>query len=76
MSDYGTHARTVAHMMALTDALYREEDGEDVDWAELGAAAPYCGCMDCDVRETLAFGVNDLIEQGDIVFIDNEGSAS
>ena len=62
-----THAKTVQHMMALTDALHREEDGEDVDWAELGAVAPYCGCTDCDIREALTFGINDLIEKGDII---------
>lgn len=42
----------VAHLEACHDALYAEEAGMDDDVSS-PASAPFCGCDDCQVRETL-----------------------
>lgn len=64
------HRAAVQHMMRLIEALHYEEDGEDVDWAELGAAGVYCGCMDCDVREVATVVVAELKAGGVIRVLD------
>jgi hypothetical protein len=48
------HAAAVAHLEACAAAMFAAEEAEDP--AEVGSPAvgPYCGCTDCDVRETLA----------------------
>ena len=46
------HRAAVAHLEACENALDEEQEGGQPEWpAEL--SAPYDGCMDCQVRETL-----------------------
>lgn len=47
------HHAAIAHLTACADALDAEEAGE-VTEVESPAVGPYCGCLDCEVRETLA----------------------
>lgn len=52
--DYGVDAQkaATAHMSRVRNAFWREMNGdEDVDWDFV--MAPYDGCDDCDIRETL-----------------------
>jgi hypothetical protein len=48
------HRAAVAHLEACGEALYAAEEADDPDAVESPAVGPYCGCSDCDVRETLA----------------------
>ncbi|MGK5682364.1 hypothetical protein [Actinoplanes sp. URMC 104] len=47
------HRAAIAHLEAFGDAMLAEEDGY-ADEVVSPAVGPYCGCSDCDVRETLA----------------------
>lgn len=53
--DWGREAQQAAedHLDALDEALGLQEDGASIDWSAYDAAAPYCGCRTCTVRETL-----------------------
>ncbi|GLW34486.1 hypothetical protein [Actinoplanes regularis] len=48
------HRAALAHLEACSEAMYAAEETGDLGEAESPAVAPYCGCGDCDVRETLA----------------------
>lgn len=54
------HRAAVQHLQNLTEAMWAEEDGTDIDWAELGATAPYDGCDDCVVREVATVVIAEL----------------
>ena len=58
------HRAAVDRLTDLDEALGRESDGEEVDWAEVGATAPYDGCYDCVVREVLHAGIESLVASG------------
>jgi hypothetical protein len=45
------HRAAIAHLQACGEALMADDDGDEVGSPAVG---PYCGCSDCDVRETLA----------------------
>jgi hypothetical protein len=46
------HRAAITHLEACGEALFAEEEGDA--GTESPAVGPYCGCSDCDVRETLA----------------------
>ena len=48
------HRAAIAHLEACGEAMFSAEEGDDTDAVESPAVGPYCGCSDCDVRETLA----------------------
>lgn len=48
------HRAAIAHLQACADAEDAAEEAGDSDAVESPAFGPYCGCTDCDVRETLA----------------------
>lgn len=70
--DPGTvaHRAVVARLDALYERLEAEDNGEDVDWADTPAVAPFCGCTDCLVREVLSAGITSLVEQGALTVAD------
>jgi hypothetical protein len=51
---WAAHQAAIAHLQACEEALYAAEEAEDPSAVESPAVGPYCGCSDCDVRETLA----------------------
>lgn len=63
------HRAAVQHLQNLTEAMWAEEDGTDVDWTELGATAPYDGCDDCVVREVATVVVAELEAGGAIRYL-------
>lgn len=65
------HRAAVQHLQNLTEAAWAEEDGTDIDWAELGATAPYDGCDDCVVREVATVVVAELKAGGAIRILDD-----
>ncbi len=46
------HQAAEKHLEACWEALDAESEGEVVDWPE--TIAPFCGCLTCQVRETLS----------------------
>ena len=66
--DPGVVAHNAARMrlVNLEEFLDRQDEGEDVDWAEIGAMAEFDGCEDCIVREVLNAGLESLLRQGAI----------
>jgi hypothetical protein len=52
------HRAALEHLHKMYDLLDAENEGEEVDWSD--AAAPFCGCTDCVVREVLWTGVRSL----------------
>lgn len=66
--DPGVVAHNAARMrlVDLEEYLDRQNEGEDVDWAEAGAMAEFDGCEDCIVREVLNAGLTSLVNQGAI----------
>lgn len=53
------HRKAAAHLVACTEAFYADQDGEED--VESPAAAPFCGCDDCIVREVLVVAWRDLV---------------
>ena len=48
------HEAVTEHLSGCWEAMYREEQSDDpADWPESPACAPFCGCEDCVLRETL-----------------------
>jgi hypothetical protein len=51
---YKAHWAAFDTYRVFWDALSQEsETGIAIDWAQMGAAGPFCGCEDCVVREIL-----------------------
>lgn len=54
---YEAHQAAVKHLDACDAFMYWEEEGEaegeERPAGESPAIAPYCGCQDCTIRETL-----------------------
>ena len=50
---WDAHRAAIAHLEKCAEAMFAEEEG-DLAEATSPAVGPYCGCADCDVRETLA----------------------
>lgn len=48
------HRAAVAHLNACADAMFDEEESDDLAEVASPAVGPYCGCTDCEVREVLA----------------------
>lgn len=69
-ADYRAHRAAVQHLQNLTEALWAEDDGADIDWAEHGATAPYDGCDDCVVREVATAVLTELEAAGAIRVLD------
>ncbi|MEV6922945.1 hypothetical protein AB0M46_00325 [Dactylosporangium sp. NPDC051485] len=70
------HRAAVAHLHACADAMFAEEEDAAVD-AGSPAVGPYCGCTDCDVRETLAAAWPILlVDAARIVDVAGHGSAA
>ena len=51
--DYGREAHEAAeeHLEACWEALDAENEGEVIEWPN--TAGPFCGCLTCQIRETL-----------------------
>ena len=67
---YRAHHAAVQHLQNLTEAMWAEEDGTDIDWTGLGATAPYDGCDDCVVREVATTVIAELEAGGAIHILD------
>lgn len=50
---WDAHRAAIAHLQKCAEAMFAEEEG-DLAETTSPAVGPYCGCADCDVRETLA----------------------
>jgi hypothetical protein len=51
---WDAHRAAVAHLQACMEAMFAEDESEGDTVPASPAVGPYCGCTDCDVRETLA----------------------
>jgi len=51
---WDAHRAAVAHLEKCAEAMFAEEDSDGLAEVVSPAVGPYCGCTDCDVRETLA----------------------
>lgn len=69
---YRAHRAAVQRLQDLTEAMWAEEDGTDVDWTEIGAVGPYDGCDDCVVREVGNVVITELEAGGVIRVLDRD----
>jgi hypothetical protein len=51
---WDAHRAAVAHIEACEEAMFADEESVGDAVIASPAVGPYCGCTDCDVRETLA----------------------
>jgi hypothetical protein len=59
---WDAHRAAIKHLEACSDAMFAAEEAEAPDDIESPAIGPYCACLDCDVRETLAVAWPILLE--------------
>lgn len=73
---WDAHRAAIAHLEKCAEAMFAEDE-DDLAAATSPAVGPYCGCGDCDVRETLAVAWPILLaDAAAIVEVAGHGAAA